>query len=70
MLRLAAVLAKWRWAEKLSLREAAAEMGLTLSTLQRIETRDGDLDGATLAKIIRWLLTEVDDKRLNEKEKP
>jgi transcriptional regulator with XRE-family HTH domain len=39
-------------------REAAKELGVSLSTLSRIE-RGEAMDGVTLAKILAWLLGPI-----------
>ncbi len=60
-MNLGKVLSSWRWAEKLTLREAAAHMGTSAATLLRIE-RGLPMDGDTLAKIITWLIAAPGDK--------
>ncbi len=42
---------------ELGIREAAAELGISPATLSRIE-RGESMDGATLAKILHWLLSK------------
>ncbi len=56
--RIGIVLAKWRWAERLTLRVAAARMGVSFPTLARIEKGER-MDGATLARVLTWLLAEA-----------
>jgi transcriptional regulator with XRE-family HTH domain len=56
-MRLASVLRKWRIMSELPLRSAAKGMGISAATLLRIE--NGHVcDGATLAKILTWLLNK------------
>jgi transcriptional regulator with XRE-family HTH domain len=55
---LGTVLKEWRWARKLGIRAAAKEIGVSPSTLSRIE-RGENMDGQTLAHIIAWLLKMV-----------
>jgi len=55
------VLKGWRNSEGLGIREAAAIIGTSRSTLSRIE-RGLKADGDTLAKVIRWLLGENEVK--------
>lgn len=57
-MRLGIVISKWRWAQRLTLRDAAKEMGISAATLMRIE-RGEPMDGSTLAKIQLWLFAEV-----------
>ena len=54
---LAEVLKQWRWASKLSTRDAAKKIGITNSTYWRLE-RGHPCDGKTLATVITWLLKE------------
>ncbi len=57
-MQLADVLKKWRRMTDLTVRDAAGQIGISVSTLSRIE--NGELmDGRTLAKIFTWLTTEV-----------
>lgn len=58
-MQLGDVLRKWRKMSDLTLREAASRIGVRFNTLARIETGE-QMDGATLAVILRWLTTEVD----------
>ena len=55
MKRLGKLVATWRWAEKLTAREAAEMIGLTPSTYSRLE-RGYSVDGGTLAIVLTWLL--------------
>lgn len=57
-MRLGSVLAKWRWAHKIGVRDAAREIGISAATFSRIE-RGEKMDGATLGKILTWLLVEL-----------
>lgn len=45
----------WRCVNEIGIREAAAQIGISRSTLSRVE-RGFEVDGATLAKILCWLL--------------
>ena len=58
LMQLGDVLRKWRKMSDLTLREAAARIGLQFNTLARIETGE-QMDGATLAFILRWLSTDI-----------
>lgn len=54
-MKLCQVLKQYRWAAKLGVRELAAEIGCSPSTLARIE--HGEIpSGAVLSKILCWLL--------------
>ena len=55
--RLSSVLKEYRWAKRVGVRELARQIGVSAPTLNRIE-RGGNPDGASLAKILRWLLGE------------
>ena len=54
-MKLGDILRRWRRSADLSTREAAAEIGLSVATLNRIE-RGMAFDGKTLAVILRWLM--------------
>jgi hypothetical protein len=58
-LRLAHVFKTFRWAERKTVRDLAREIGISAATLNRFEDGRGDLSGECLAKVLRWLLTEV-----------
>lgn len=49
------VLRNWRTIEGLGVRAAAKVLGISPATLSRIENNE-NMDGATLAKILKWLL--------------
>ena len=51
------VLKQWRWAERITVREAAKVLGTSAATLSRFE-RGEDCDSVTLSRILRWLLAE------------
>ena len=55
-LRLAHVLKTYRWAEKLTVRQMAAQLGVSAATLNRFEDGRGELSGECLSKVLRWLL--------------
>ena len=57
-MKLAEVLAQYMWAKKLTLRDLAAELGFSHTTLSRF-VNGGVLDGKNLAMLIRWLLAEA-----------
>ena len=56
MTQLAAVLRSWREKKELSVRDAANVIGLKPMTLNRIE-RGKAMDGQSLGKILRWMLS-------------
>jgi transcriptional regulator with XRE-family HTH domain len=56
-MKLGEVIRRWRRNSDVGLREAAKQIGVSHGTLSRIE-RGETMDGVTLAKIIRWLLSE------------
>jgi transcriptional regulator with XRE-family HTH domain len=49
------VLARYRWAQQITVRDAAKVMGISAATLSRIEHGEM-MDGMTMAKILIWLL--------------
>ena len=55
MRQLGEVLSSWRWAKRLSISDAAAMLGVTRNTFNRLE-RGENCDGETLAKVLRWLM--------------
>lgn len=54
-MKLGEVIAGWRYSERLTLREAALIMGVSHTTLFRLERCKG-IDGKTLATVIAWLM--------------
>ena len=56
-MRLGALIRKWRTMSELTVRVAAPMIGISAATLSRIE-RGEPMDGATLAKVLRWMLEE------------
>ena len=57
-MRLSEVLRKWRALREITLRELAAEFGISAPTLSRIE-HGRQCDAETLVKILVWLTAEV-----------
>ena len=53
-MRVAELITNWRFIKKYSLRDAADEMGLSPSSLLRIE-KGKVPDGETLIKLVNWL---------------
>ena len=66
-MNLGCVLKQWRWAEKLTTRDAALWIGIKNSTYSRIE-RGYPMDGKTLATIITWLLER--ERKSGEPKEP
>lgn len=60
MRNLAKTLSDYRLLERISLRAMAAKLGISASTLSRIE-RGEAMDGNTLAAVLRWLLNSEAD---------
>ena len=60
-MQLGVVLEKWRWAQKITFRDAAKSIGISYPTLNRIE-RGEAMDGKTLARILQWLFSEDQDE--------
>ena len=63
MKRLGKLIANWRWAEKLTVRDAAEMIGLTPSTYSRLE-RGYSVDGGTLAIVLTWQLQAARSRRM------
>ena len=57
-MRVAELITNWRFIKKYSLRDAAEEMGLSSSSLARIE-KGKVPDGETLIKLVNWLFGET-----------
>jgi transcriptional regulator with XRE-family HTH domain len=56
-MKLGDILRKWRLMSDLTVRDAAKEIGISSPTLSRIE-QGISMDGTTLAKILRWMLSK------------
>lgn len=56
-MRLGPILRRWRRTEERELRAVAEEIGISSSTLGRLESGQTP-HGDTLAAVIRWLLTD------------
>jgi transcriptional regulator with XRE-family HTH domain len=57
MMKIGEVLRTYRLVAELRQSAMADEIGVSKATLSRIE-RVGEMDGATLAKVLKWLLAE------------
>ncbi len=55
-MKLGNVIRLWRRSQDMGVREAAKIFGISHGTLSRIE-RGEMMDGGTLAKILKWLLS-------------
>lgn len=55
-MKLGAVVRKYRVTSELTLRQVGKEIGIGPATLMRIE-QGRDIDGATLAKVLGWLMS-------------
>ncbi len=55
-MKIGEVLKEWRYGERMGIREAAGVIGISHSTLSRIENGK-PMDGDTLAKILTWLMS-------------
>ncbi len=56
MMRLATVVKQYLWAEKLSNKEFADQLGISASSMGRFLNGTKSLDGPHLATLVRWLL--------------
>ena len=74
-MRLGEVIRKWRVMSELSVRDAAAIIGISATTLHRFESGD-DVDGRTLITVLKWLMaieeesSTLDTGVLHKKEPP
>ena len=55
---LGVLLTKWRWAQRINLRDAAKMINISTPTLSRIENGK-PMDGLTLSRILVWLMQEA-----------
>ena len=60
MMKLATVVKQYLWAEKLTNKEFAEQLGISASSLGRFLNGTKSLDGHHLASLVRWLLEESD----------
>ena len=56
-MKLGEVIRQWRYITRVGVREVAKQIGTSAGTLSRVE-RGENPDGATLAKILVWLLSK------------
>lgn len=56
VMKLGEVIRRWRKMSDIGVREAAKQIGVSHGTLSRVE-RGLPMDGPTLAKILRWLMS-------------
>jgi len=61
-MRLGNVIADYRWANRVGVRELAREIGVSHPTLNRFE-RGGACDSETLTKILVWLFAAGEKRR-------
>jgi transcriptional regulator with XRE-family HTH domain len=55
-MRIGKIMRHWRKSQKVTLQNAAEEIGVSLPTLSRVERGAVAMEGKTLAKILAWLL--------------
>lgn len=61
-MRLGQVLADYRYARRIGVRELAKDIGLSTATLNRIEN-DAACDARSLIKIMQWLFADGDSRK-------
>lgn len=61
-MRLGCVIADYRWANRIGVRDLAKEIGVSPATLSRIEN-GGECDGKVLIKILAWLFASGEKRR-------
>jgi ribosome-binding protein aMBF1 (putative translation factor) len=64
-MRLGNVIADYRWANRVGVRELAKEIGISHPTLNRFE-RGEKCDSDTLTKILEWLFAAAEKRRRKE----
>ncbi len=64
-MRVGAVIRSWRVMREISLRDAASQIGTTAPTLCRLEAGK-PVDGATLAKVLAWLLAPNTSRQFSD----
>lgn len=58
-MRIGLLLRKWRLINDIAVKELAAEIGISVATLYRMENFGAHTDGVTLLKILNWLCADV-----------
>ena len=66
-MRLGHVIADYRWANRVGVRDLAKEIGVSHPTLNRFEN-DGVCDSDTLTKILSWLFAAGETRRRRNKD--
>jgi len=61
-MNLCEVIRQYRWAEKLSVRDCAFNIGIGYNTLHRLE-HGKEISSAHLAQVIRWMLFSTGGRR-------
>lgn len=61
-MRLGGIIADYRWANRMGVRELAKEIGVSHPTLNRFE-RGENCDAATLTTIMAWLFAPGEKRR-------
>lgn len=64
-MRLGGVIADYRWANRVGVRELAKEIGVSHPTLNRFE-RGENCDAKTLTAIMAWLFAQGEKRRPKE----
>lgn len=57
-MRIGSIIRKWRIVSERSLRSLAEEVGISHSTLARLEKGE-NIDGRSLVKVLTWLFAEL-----------
>jgi DNA-binding XRE family transcriptional regulator len=61
-MRLGKVIADYRWANRIGVRDLAKEIGVSHPTLNRFEN-DGTCDSDTFVKIMSWLYAKCEPEK-------
>ena len=64
-MRLGEVIRKWQITSELTIRDAAAMIGISATTLHRFESGD-DVDGRTLIAVLKWLMANEKESSASE----
>ncbi len=62
-MRVGIIIQKWRTMKERGLRDVAAEIGVSASTLSRLENGK-NIEGQALVKILNWLLSKEESQQV------
>ena len=65
-MRLGEVIRKWRVMSELSIRDAAAMIGISATTMHRFESGDDVVTERTLIAVLKWLMATDKESSMSE----